>query len=92
MYGALRMSERSAELAERIERLLVPNLRILPFDAVAAREYGSLRAQLERRGTPIGDADMRIASIALANDLTVVTGNVRHFEHVDALRVENWIA
>ncbi len=92
LYGALRNPERTAVLVERIERRVVSNLRILPFDAVAASEYGALRVQLERRGTPIGDADMRIASIALANDLTVVTGNVRHFERVETLRVENWIA
>jgi tRNA(fMet)-specific endonuclease VapC len=44
---------------------------------------------LERRGTPIGDADLRIASIALARGLTVVTANVRHFQLVSGLPVEN---
>ena len=92
LYGALRSPERTAVLVERIERRVASNLRILPFDAVAASEYGALRVQLERRGTPIGDADMRIAAIALANDLTVITGNVRHFERVDGLQVENWMA
>ena len=40
---------------------------------------------------PIGDADLRIASIALDRDLAVVTGNVRHFEKVPGLAVENWL-
>jgi tRNA(fMet)-specific endonuclease VapC len=44
---------------------------------------------LERRGTPIGDVDLRIASIALARGLTVVTANVRHFQLVSGLPVEN---
>lgn len=70
----------------------MPNLPVLPFDASAARRYGEVRAELERRGTPIGDADLRIASIALDRDLTVVTGNVRHFEKVPGLAVENWLA
>jgi tRNA(fMet)-specific endonuclease VapC len=71
--------------------LLLANLAVLPFDAAAARICGGLRAELERRGSPIGDADTRIASIALANGLTVVTGNVRHFQRVPELSVENWL-
>ena len=74
-----------------IEETITGNLAVLPFDEGAARQYGQLRAQLEQQGTPIGDADMRIAAIALANDLTVVTGNVRHFERVPSLVVENWL-
>lgn len=90
-YGAYRVRDRAADLAERIERTLLPNLPVLAFDIDAARIYGGLRADLERAGTPIGDADLRIASIALVHDLTVVTGNVRHFERVRDLPVENWL-
>lgn len=90
-YGAYGVRDRAADLAERIERTLLPNLPVLAFDIDAARIYGGLRADLERAGTPIGDADLRIASIALAHDLTVVTGNVRHFERVRDLPVENWL-
>jgi tRNA(fMet)-specific endonuclease VapC len=92
LYGAFRLPERAADLAGRIERLILPNVRVLPFDTEAARRYGALRAELERRGTPIGDADMRIASIALSNQLTIVTGNLRHFQRVPDVAVENWIA
>ena len=48
-------------------------------------------AYLEAQGTPIGHPDTQIAAIALANDLTVVTGNVRHFQRVPGLAVENWL-
>ena len=91
IYGAHRLGERAAELVGRIEETLLSNLAVLPFDALAARRYGELRAELERRGMPIGDADMRIAAIALANAVVVVTGNVRHFELVPGLSVENWL-
>lgn len=91
LYGAHRLREHAADLVERIEQTLIPNLTVLPFDADAARAYGALRAGLERAGMPIGDADMRIASIALDRDLIVVTGNVRHFERVPSLGVENWL-
>ena len=57
----------------------------------AARRYGEVRTELERRGTPLGDADLRIAAIALARGLTVVTGNIRHFQRVPGLQVENWL-
>lgn len=91
VYGARRLGDRAAHLLKRIEDTLLPNLPVLPFDAAAARRYGEVRAELERRGTPTGDADLRIASIALARGLTIVTGNVRHFERVPGLTVENWL-
>ena len=61
------------------------------FERRAAETYGRLRADLERVGTPLAEPDLRIASIALTHDLTVVTGNVRHFSRAPGLRVENWL-
>jgi predicted nucleic acid-binding protein len=90
-YGARRLADGGNVLVGRIEARLLPNLAILPFDFPAARLYGEIRADLERAGTPIGDADMRIAAIAKANDLTVITNNTRHFERVEDLPVENWL-
>jgi len=66
--------------------------RVLPFDAAAGRVYGELRADLERAGTPLAEPDLRIAAIALCHDLTMVTGNDRHFARVSGLRVENWLS
>lgn len=91
VYGAHRMRERTASLMEKIEAALLPNLPVLAFDAAAARRYGEVRAELERLGIPIGDADMRIAAIALSNGLKVVTGNERNFRRVPGLEVENWL-
>ena len=91
VYGAHRLQERTSALLAQLDDMLLPNLPVLAFDASAARRYGELRAELERLGTPIGDADLRIASIALDRELTVVTGNVRHFARVPGLPVENWL-
>jgi|FLYL01.1.fsa_nt_gi predicted nucleic acid-binding protein len=91
IYGAYRLGPQVDVLLDRIEATLLPNLPVLPFDVAGARRYGELRAELEQRGTPIGDADLRIAAIARAHGLTVVTGNVRHFQRVPGLPVENWI-
>ncbi len=90
LFGAHRTGSRSAEYLSRIRGAL-PATPFVPFDDSAAEEYGRLRAHLEGRGTPIGHEDTQIAAIALANDLTVVTGNVRHFERVPGLTVENWL-
>lgn len=90
-YGAHRLGSMSKVLLERIEKTLIPNLPVIPFDTEAAFMYGKTRAELERRGILIGDADLRIAAIALARGFTVVTGNVNHFRRVPRLRVENWL-
>ncbi len=91
LYGAHRLGPMADALLERLNATLVPNLPVLPFDTDAARSYGEVRAELERRGTPIGDADLRIGAISLARGLTVVTGNVRHFNRIPGLPVENWL-
>jgi tRNA(fMet)-specific endonuclease VapC len=62
----------------------------LDFDVVAASHYALIRDDLERRGCIIGNNDLMIAAIALANDLTVVTNNVDEFSRVAGLRVEDW--
>lgn len=90
VYGAHRMSERTDELLSRIARLIA-SLTVLPFDVSAAHAYGRLRATLERSGTPLAEADLRIAAITLDRDLTLVTANLRHFGRVPGLRVENWL-
>jgi tRNA(fMet)-specific endonuclease VapC len=53
--------------------------------------YGRLRQEMEQRGTPLAEADLRIGSIAVARGLTLVTGNVRHFSRVPGLTIENWL-
>jgi tRNA(fMet)-specific endonuclease VapC len=73
-----------------LEKFLSP-LVVLDYDLGAARKYGELRAYLEQQGTPIGPLDQQIAAHALALDVTLVTNNVREFERVPGLRLENWI-
>ncbi|MGH3908244.1 MAG: hypothetical protein ACRDTE_29285 [Pseudonocardiaceae bacterium] len=64
---------------------------VLPFDTLAARTFGVLKASLERSGTPLAEPDLRIASIALTRGLILVTRNVRHFQRGPDLTVENGI-
>ena len=62
----------------------------LPFDNAAALEYGTIRADLERRGKMIGGNDTQIAAIARVNALTLVTHNVAEFSRVPGLEIEDW--
>lgn len=87
-YGAIKSN--SAKLAERID-LILSALEILPLEPPADHQYASLRHHLTRQGSPIGPNDLLIASQALANDLTVITANVREFSRVPRLKVENWL-
>jgi tRNA(fMet)-specific endonuclease VapC len=89
LYGAARRG--NERLVERIRKLLSEAVSILPFDEDAAEAYGPLRAGLEASGRRLDEPDLRIASIALANGLTLVTGNVRHFQRVPGLAIEDWL-
>jgi len=71
-------------------RRFVGALEIAAFDAAAAEICGSLRAWLAAQGTPIGPYDTLIAAHAQAIGATLVSNNVREFERVPGLRVENW--
>ena len=87
-FGA-RKSQRVEENLAAAERLLQPFVS-LPFDDRAADYYGSIRAYLERAGTPIGSNDYFIAAIALAHDCILVTRNTPEFHRVPGLRIEDW--
>ena len=86
--GAEKSQQRAAN-HERLDFFLAP-MKILTFDEEAALVGARLRANLERQGTPIGDYDSLIAAQALARDLILVTNNVREFERVPGLQIENW--
>jgi tRNA(fMet)-specific endonuclease VapC len=87
-FGALRSSLPKEETAWLNE--FFAHFVSLPFDDDAAEVYGRLRAQLARRGALIGPNDLLIASIALANDATLITRNTAEFKRVDDLRLEDW--
>lgn len=69
---------------------LLESIEVLPLPVEAGTHYGTVRAALESRGTPIGMNDTWIAAHALAESRTLVTNNEREFRRVTGLRVENW--
>jgi tRNA(fMet)-specific endonuclease VapC len=80
--------EKNAEIL----RVFLATVEIMPFETLAAAEYGRVRVKLKRAGTPIGDRDTLIAAHAKALGLTLVTNNTREFKCVDGLSIEDWMA
>ena len=70
----------------------VSRLVVLEYGNKAAAHYGDIRAALERRGTPIGVNDLHIAGHSRSEGLTLVTNNLKEFERVEGLRLENWLS
>lgn len=89
LHGA----EKSAKPDENLRQVedFISRLEVLDYDQKAAAHYGDIRATLERKSTPIGVNDLHIAGHARSTGLILVTNNLRDFERVDALRLENWI-
>jgi tRNA(fMet)-specific endonuclease VapC len=87
-YGAEK-SARPEQNREALSRFLLA-LEVVAFGPEAATVYGRVRAALERGGTPIGPLDTLIAAHAVSLGITLVTNNVREFERVPNLDVEDW--
>lgn len=90
VYGAEKSTSPRHHL-ENLEKILLPAVNIVPFDAKAAYVCGRLQTKLEKQDSPMALADLEIAAIAIANNLTLVTVNLRHFSRVSELAVENWL-
>jgi tRNA(fMet)-specific endonuclease VapC len=88
-YGIAKSRRRQHN--RRVFDSLVSGFRVLPFDAAAARLYGPIRAELEKRGRLIGPYDLMIAAHAKSVDAVLVTDNTREFARIDGLKTANWL-
>lgn len=89
LYGIRKSNIKKKERLNKINSIC-DQLDIFAFDKSAADKYGTIRVNLERKGIPISERDLQIASIALANDLIVVTHNIKEFDRVPDLVCEDW--
>ena len=88
-YGAAR-HPKGVVIRREIDNF-VSRLNVIPWDENAADHYGSIRASLEKAGTPVGAMEMLIAAHAKSCAATLVTNNLREFERIKGLAVVNWI-
>ena len=88
-HGAM-LREDAASFWKKLQESILSKVRVLDFTAKAALKAGELLADLQKRGEPVGMEDVLIASIALSENLLLVTRNTRRFERISGLKVENW--
>jgi len=89
VHGAEKSSDVSRNTA--VVEDFVSRLAVLPYDDKAAWHYGNIRSALEKLGQPIGINDLHIAAHARSSGLTLITNNMREFERVPGLLLENWV-
>jgi tRNA(fMet)-specific endonuclease VapC len=89
-YGVAK-SQAQKRNTEALSEFLIP-IEILPFGESATQVYGSIRTLLEKRGNTIGAMDLLIAAHAISLDAVLVTNNVKEFERVPSLKIENWVS
>jgi len=89
LYTGIAKSKSPEKRTLQLQHLLA-QITLLNFDEKSAEIAANIRADLEIKGTPIGTLDILIASVALANDLTVVTHNTKEFSRVKNLQIIDW--
>ena len=89
IYGAEKSSvpEKNLQVIEG----MIARLEVLSFNQQDSIHFGQLRAELEPIGKPIGSYDTMIAAHARSEGLILVTNNMKEFNRVPGLRVENWV-
>jgi tRNA(fMet)-specific endonuclease VapC len=88
IYGAEKSQAPERNLA--VVEGFVSRLEVLDYDAPAAIHSGQIRAELARKGTPVGPYDQMIAGHARSRGLIIVTNNLREFERIPGIRTEDW--
>jgi tRNA(fMet)-specific endonuclease VapC len=87
-YGA-KASQNASRNLDKLTKLL-DIIQTIPFDLECAESFGTIKSKLRSIGKPTGEVDALIAATALAHKAVLVTGNKRHFEHIEGLHVETW--
>jgi len=88
-YGVAKSQFPEKNKIALIEFLSIFN--ILPFDDIDAVEFGMIKTDLEKKGKIIGPMDLLIAGQAKSKKLILVTNNIKEFEIVEGLKIENWV-
>lgn len=90
LFGA-QASSRANENIERVRQFL-QLVEVVNFDQSCAEDYSHIRLALRQKGRPTGEIEMLIAAVALAHRTVLVTHNTKHFENIDGLQLEDWLA
>lgn len=89
LYGANK-SQKKEENTEKVKAFLFP-YEIVDFNDPSSVTYADIRADLEKSGKIIGPNDLILASVVLANNGILITGNIKEFQRIKSLKIENWV-
>jgi len=89
MYG-VQKSQYHQKNKVALEEFILP-LEVVSFDDAAANCYSVIRVMLEKQGKPIGPLDLMIAAHAISLDSILVTNNVKEFNRITHLKIEDWV-
>lgn len=89
-YGILRISGKKAEHIKSIMHEFISIIEILPLNKEVALEAAVIRSALHKQGSPIGAYNLLIGATAKFHQLVMVTGNIKEFERIEGLRIQNW--
>jgi tRNA(fMet)-specific endonuclease VapC len=87
-YGT-KASQNASRNLDNLSKLL-DVVQVIPFDLECAEAFGSIKSKLRSIGKPTGEVDALIAATAIAHKAVLVTGNKKHFENIEGLRIETW--
>ncbi|GAB1541015.1 type II toxin-antitoxin system VapC family toxin [Scytonema sp. NUACC21] len=90
LYKGAYCSQRIEQNLNRVNEF-TSRLIIVGFDNKSAEEFGKIQAELRRIGRPTGEIDALIAAVARSRQDILVTNNIRHFENISNLELENWL-
>lgn len=89
LYRRAYSSQNRERHLTNIEQRVLPAVTVLPYDIDTAKVFGEIRANLEESGTILPDADIQIAATAIEHNLELITGNLRHFNRISDLKLNN---
>jgi tRNA(fMet)-specific endonuclease VapC len=88
-YGAKASQNSTRNLAKLNQ--FIDLVHIVTFDLACARMLGTIKSKLRKIGKPTGEVDAMIAAVAMVHKAELVTGNIRHFQNIDGLKISSWI-
>jgi len=88
LFGIFKSSRQKEKIHQL--QLLAQSANLIPFGEKEAHVAAEIRANLEKRGLPIGPMDVLIGATALANRAILVTHNLKEFKRIDRLEIEDW--
>jgi tRNA(fMet)-specific endonuclease VapC len=85
----------SGKVKENLKKIQIffeePGPKLLPMDDAVMECFGKFKAELRRKGQPVGDIDLLIAGVAISRELKLVTNNTKHFNRIPGISLENWL-